>query len=150
MEMRFTYNSETPCFYRVKTLRSFERIIRDLLERQEKPYRLFILYKDTHRIKKLADRCFMWDETEETRNGIDVESGEQGFGEPRFDGMSAAIFITNKSVIAFGDARIVAAQMTRGWTYIYCDVYLDERMVSVFEMPVEVFDRIFAQWWVKK
>ena len=92
----------------------------------------------------------MWDETEETRNGIDVESGEQGFGEPRFDGMSAAIFITNKSVIAFGDARIVAAQMTRGWTYIYCDVYLDERMVSVFEMPVEVFDRIFAQWWVKK
>ena len=150
MEMRFTYNSDQPAMYRVKTLRGFERIIKDLLERHEKPYRLFILYKDTHRVKKVAGRIFMWDETEETRNGIDVESGEQGFGEPRFDGMSAAIFITNKSVIAFGDARIVAAQMTRGWTYIYCDVYLGERMVSVFEMPVEVFDRIFAQWWAKK
>ena len=150
MEMRFVYNSDQPAMYRVKTLRGFERIIRSILERHGNPYRLFISYKCRHRIKKLADRCFMWDETEETHNGIDVESGEQGFGEPRFDGMSAAIFITNKSVIAFGDARIVAAQMTRGWTYIYCDVYLDERMVSVFEMPVEVFDRIFAQGWQVK
>ena len=108
MEMRFTYNSDQPAMYRVKTLRGFERIIRDLLERREKPYRLFISYKNTHRVKKLADRCFMWDETEETRNGIDLESGEQGFGDPRFDGVWAALFITDAGIVAFGDARLIA------------------------------------------
>lgn len=90
MEMRFAYNSDQVAVSRVKTLRGFERMIRAILERHEKPYRLFISYKCRHRVKKLADRCFMWDETEETRNGIDVESGEQGFGDPRFDGVWAA------------------------------------------------------------
>ena len=85
METNFTFNSDQSAMYRVKTLRGFERIIRDQLERHEKPYRLFISYKCRHRIKKVAGRCFMWDETEEMRNGIDVESGEQGFGKPRFD-----------------------------------------------------------------
>ena len=80
MKMRFAYNSDQVAMYRVKTLRGFERIIRDLLEHPEKPYRLFISYKCRHRVKKVAWRLFMWDETEETLNGIDVESGEQGFG----------------------------------------------------------------------
>ena len=30
MEMRFVYNSDQPAMYRVKTLRGFERIIKDL------------------------------------------------------------------------------------------------------------------------
>lgn len=58
MEMRFTYNSDQVAMYRVKTLRGFERIIRDLLERHEKPYRLFISYKCRHRIKKSGGACF--------------------------------------------------------------------------------------------
>ena len=145
MEMRFTYNSETPCFYRVKTLRSFERIIRDLLERQEKPYRLFILYKDTHRIKKVAGRVFMWDETEETRNGIDVESGEQGFGEPRFDGVWAAIFITDECVVAFGDARLIAEEeVGKSEKDILCRVYLSGRLAEQFKMRRDIFIRFFA------
>ena len=113
MEMRFTYNSDQVAMYRVKTLRGFERMIEVAWSKPEKAYRLFISYKCRHRIKNLADRCFMWDETEETRNGIDVESGEQGFGEPRFDGVWAALFITDDGIVAFGDARLIASVAQR-------------------------------------
>ena len=64
--MRFTYNSDQVAMYRVKTLRGFERIIRALLEHHEKTYRLFISYKNRHRVKRMAGRLFVWDETEET------------------------------------------------------------------------------------
>ena len=148
MEMRFAYNSETTCFYRVKTLRGFERIIR---ERHEKPYRLFILYKDTHRVKRVAGRCFMWDETEETRNGIDVESGEQGFGKPRFDGVWAALFITDECIVAFGDARLIAERgIGRCEKDMLCRVYLRGRLAEQFKMRRDIFIRFFAQGWVKK
>lgn len=151
MEMRFAYNSEQPAMYRVKTLRGFERIIRDLLERHEKPYRLFISYKCRHRVKKLADRCFMWDETEETRNGIDVESGEQGFGKPRFDGVWAALFITGECVVAFGDARLIAEKgIGRCEKDVLCTVYLRGRLAEQFKMRRKIFDRIFEQGWQVK
>ena len=144
MEMRFAYNSETTCFYRVKTLRGFERIIR---ERHEKPYRLFISYKDRHRVKRMADRCFMWDETEETRNGIDVESGEQGFGKPRFDGVWAALFITDECIVAFGDARLIAEEeIGRCEKDMLCRVYLRGRLAEQFKMRRDIFIRFFAQW----
>lgn len=147
MEMRFVYNSDQPAMYRVKTLRGFERIIKDLLERHEKPYRLFILYKDTHRVKRMAGRCFMWDETEETRNGIDVESGEQGFGKPRFDGVCAALFITDESIVAFGDARLIAdEEIGRGEQEILCRMYLSGRLTEQFKMRRKIFHRFFAQW----
>ena len=147
MEMRFAYNSETTCFYRVKTLRGFERIIRPILERHEKPYRLFILYKDTHRVKRVAGRCFMWDETEETRNGIDVESGEQGFGKPRFDGVWAALFITDECIVAFGDARLIAEEeIGRCEKDMLCRVYLRGRLAEQFKMRRDIFIRFFAQW----
>lgn len=140
MEMKFAYNLEQPAMYRVKTLRGFERIIRDLLERHEKPYRLFISYKDRHRVKRMAGRCFMWDETEETRNGIDVESGEQGFGKPRFDGVGAALFITDECVVAFGDARLIADEVIgRGEKDILCRVYLRERLAEQFKMRRDIF-----------
>lgn len=149
--MRFVYNSDQVAVYRVKTLRGFERIIRDLLERHEKPYRLFISYKCKHRVKKLAGRCFMWDETEETRNGIDVESGEQGFGEPRFDGVWAALFITDECIVAFGDARLIAEEeIGRGEKEILCRVYLRGRLAEQFKMRRKIFLRFFAQWWVEK
>lgn len=151
MEMRFVYNSNQVAVYRVKTLRGFERIIRDLWERHEKPYRLFISYKCRHRIKKLAGGCFMWDETEETRNGIDVESGEQGFGKPRFDGVYAALFITDECIVAFGDARLIAEEeIGKIEKDVLCTVYLRGRLTEQFKMRWDIFDRIFAQGWVEK
>lgn len=148
MEMKFVYNSDQVAMYRVKTLRGFERIIR---ERREKPYRLFISYKCKHRIKKVAGRVCMWDETEETRNGIDVDSGEQGFGEPRFDGVYAALFITDECIVAFGEARLIAENgIGKSRKDVLCTVYLRGRLVERFEMRRKIFDRIFAQGWVEK
>ena len=145
MEMRFAYDSDQVAMYRVKTLRGFERIIRPILERHEKPYRLFILYKDTHRVKRVAGRCFMWDETEETRNGIDVESGEQGFGKPRFDGVWAALFITDECIVAFGDARLIAEEeIGRCEKDMLCRVYLRGRLAEQFKMRRDIFIRFFA------
>ena len=151
MEMKFAYNSDQAAIHRVKTLRGFERIIRDILERNEKPYRLFISYKCRHRVKKVAGRLFMWDETEETRNGIDVESGEQGFGEPRFDGVLAAIFITDECVVTFGEARLVVdREIGRGGKDMLCNVYLRGRLVEQFKMSWEVFIRFFVRGLVEK
>ena len=151
MEMRFAYDSDQVAMYRVKTLRGFERIIRDLLERHEKPYRLFISYKCRHRVKKLSERLFMWDENEEMRNGIDVESGEQGFGEPRFDGVWEALFITDECVVAFGDARLIAENgIGKSEKDVLCTVYLRGRLAEQFKMRREIFLRFFAQGWVEK
>ena len=151
MKMRFDYNSDQAAMHRVKTMRGFEQIIRDLLGRNEKPYRLFIRYKNRHRIKKVAGRCFMWDETEETRNGIDVESGEQGFGKPRFDGVWAALFITDDGIVAFGDARFIAEEeIGRVGKDILCSVYLCQRLAAQFKMRREIFLRFFAQGLVEK
>ena len=151
MKMRFDYNSDQVVMHRVKTMRGFERIIRDMLERHEKPYRLFISYKYRHRVKKAAGRGFMWDETEETHNGIDVESGEQGFGEPRFDGVWAALFVTDEGIVAFGDARLIAERGVGRYTKdVLCTVYLRGRLTEQFKMRWKIFDRIFAQGWVEK
>ena len=151
MEMKFVYNSYQVAMFRVNTIRMFERIIRAISERHEKQYRLFISYKCRHRIKKVAGRVFMWDETEETRNGIDLESGEQGFGEPRFDGVWAALFITDECIVAFGDARLIAENgIGKSGKDILCNVYLSERLVGQFKMSLEIFVRIFAQGWVEK
>ena len=151
MKMRFAYNSDQVAMYSVKTLRGFERIIRPLLERNEKPYRLFIIYRCRHRVRKVAGRCFMWDETEETRNGIDVESGEQGFGEPRFDGVWAALFITDDGIFAFGDARLVAERgVGKSAKDVLCTVYLRGLLAEQFKIRWEIFNRVFAQGWVEK
>lgn len=150
MEMRFDYNSDQVAMYRVKTLRGFERIVSSLLEHREKPYHLFISYKNRHRVKKVEGRLFMWDETEETSNGIDVESGEQGFGEPRFDGVWAALFVTDECVVAFGDTRLVAEEIGRGGKDMLCNVYLRGRLAEQFKMRRKIFDHIFARGWQVK
>ena len=147
----YILNSEESRIYRTFVIKEFERIIRPLLERHEKPYRLFISYKCRHRVKKVAGRCFMWDETEETRNGIDVESGEQGFGEPRFDGVWAALFITDEGVVSFGDARLIAdEEVGRGEKDVLCTVYLRGRLAEQFKVRWQIFSRIFARGWVEK
>ena len=151
MEMRFTYNSDQVAMYRVKTLRGFERMIEVAWSKPEKPYRLFISYKCRHRVKRMAGRLFMWDETEETRNGIDVESGEQGFGEPRFDGVYAALFITDDGIVAFGDARLIAEKgIGKSAKDVLCTVYLRGRLAEQFKMRWKIFHRIFAQGWVER
>lgn len=151
MKMRFDYNSDQAVMHRVKTLREFERIVRDQLEHNEKPYRLFISYKYRHRVKKAAGSIFMWDETEETHNGIDVDSGEQGFGDPRFDGIWAALFITDDGIVTFGDARLVAEEeIGRVEEDILCRVYLRGRLAEQFKMRRTIFLRILAQGWVEK
>ena len=147
----YSLNSQELFIYRTGTIKEFARMIHDDLYLLTNTYRLFIQYKTTHRVKKLAGRCFLWDETEETRNGIDVESGEQGFGEPRFDGVWAALFITDECIVAFGDARLIAdEEIGRGEKEILCRVYLRGRLAEQFKMRRKIFLRIFEQGWVEK
>lgn len=148
---RFGYHSKELIVDRVKFARTLGRMIEGTLYHPEKPYRLYILYKDTHRVKRMAGRCFVWDETEERRRGIDVESGEQGFGAPRFDGMLATAFLTDKCVIVFGDARLIAEKgIDKSGKAVLCTVYLRGRLTEQFKMRREIFDRILAQGWVER
>lgn len=80
-----------------------------------------------------------------------MESGEQGFGEPRFDGVWAALFITDECVVAFGDARLIAEKgIDRGGKDMLCRVYLRGRLAEQFNMRRKLFDRIFARGWQEK
>ena len=147
----YILNSQELFIYRTGTIKEFARMIHDDLYLLTNTYRLFIQYKTTHRVKKLAGRLFVWDETEETRNGIDVESGEQGFGDPRFDGVWSALFITDERIVAFGDARLIAdEEIGRGEKEILCRVYLRGRLAEQFKMRRKIFLRIFEQGWVEK
>ena len=147
----YILNSQELFIYRTGTIKEFARMIHDDLYLLTNTYRLFIQYKTTHRVKKLAGRLFVWDETEETRNGIDVESGEQGFGEPRFDGVWSALFITDERIVAFGDARLIAdEEIGRGEKEILCRVYLRGRLAEQFKVRRKIFLRIFEQGWVEK
>lgn len=147
----YILNSQEFFIYRSLAIKEFARLIHDELYLLTNPYRLFIQYKTTHRNKKMAGRCFLWDETEETRNGIDVEIGEQGFGKPRFDGVYAALFITDECVVAFGDARLIAENgIGKSGKDVLCTVYLRGRLAEQFKMRRQIFDRIFAQGWVEK
>ena len=147
----YILNSQEFFIYRTGTIKEFARMIHDDLYLLTNTYRLFIQYKTTHRAKKMAGRCCMWNETEETRNGIDVESGEQGFGEPRFDGVWAALFITDECIVSFGDARLIAEEeIGQGGKDILCTVYLRGRLAEQFKIRWEIFSRIFARGWVEK
>ena len=80
-----------------------------------------------------------------------MESGEQGFGEPRFDGVWAALFITDERIVAFGDARLIAdEEIGRGEKEILCRVYLRGRLAEQFKVRRKIFLRIFEQGWVEK
>ena len=80
-----------------------------------------------------------------------MESGEQGFGEPRFDGVWSALFITYERIVAFGDARLIAdEEIGRGEKEILCRVYLRGRLAEQFKVRRKIFLRIFEQGWVEK
>lgn len=159
-----TINSETGYImcdqdffiYRAEAMKEFERNIDDDLYCRTNPYRLFIQYKATHRVKKLSGRIFMWknshgDHMVDPGNGIELRSVYdaskddcEGFGNPRFDAVSAAIFITDHCVFVYGDVQIEVYDITQDKKYIVCTVSLCGSIVSCFRIPAQTFDRRFG------
>lgn len=119
-------------------------------------YRLFIQYKTTHRAKKLAGRCFLWDNSHgdhmaEPGNGIELRSINdasqddcEGFGNPRFDAMESAILISDQYVFVYGDVQIDADDISKDKKHVVCTVSLCGFIVSFFRIQAEVFDRCFG------
>ena len=141
---------------RVRSMEMFERKIHDDLYLRTNTYRLFIQYKTTHRAKKMAGRCFLWDNSHgdhmaDPGNGIELISLNdaskddcEGFGNPRFDGMESAVLITDRYVFVYGDVQIEASAISLDKKHVYCDVSLCGSIVSNFRIPSEVFDRFFG------
>ena len=142
--------------YRTVTNKEFARMIHDDLYFLPNTYRLFIQYKTKHRAKKMAGRCFLWDNSHgdhmaDPGNGIELRSMNdasqddcEGFSNPRFDGMESAILITDRHVFVYGDVQIEAAVISLDKKHVYCDVSLCGSIVSNFRIPAEVFDHFFG------
>lgn len=142
--------------YRAESMKAFERDISDDLYCRTNTYRLFIQYKTTHRVKKLAGRCFLWDNSHgdhmaDPGNGIELRSLNdasqddcEGFGNPRFDGIESAILITDSYVFVYGAVKIEADDITQDKKHVICTVSLCGSIVSFFRIPAEVFDRLFG------
>lgn len=158
-EKFFLFDQDSKYFIeRVGTMKMFERNYdrNHDLHFLKNTYRLFIQYKTTHRVKKVAGRIFMWenshgDHMADPGNGIELRSVNdaskddcEGFGNPRFDAVSAAIFITDHCVFVYGDVQIEATDITQDKKYIVCTVSLCGSIVSCFRIPADVFDRIFG------
>ena len=141
---------------RVRSMEMFERKIHDDLYLLTNTYRLFIQYKTTHRAKKMAGRCFLWDNSHgdhmaDPGNGIELRSLNdaskddcEGFGNPRFDCMESAILIADRYVFMYGDVQIEASAISLDKKHVYCDVSLCGSIVSNFRIPAKVFDRLFG------
>lgn len=152
----YILNSNEFRIYRTWAIKEFARMIHDDLYLLTNTYRLFIKYKTTHRVKKVAGRCFLWDNSHgdhmaDPGNGIELRSLNdasqddcEGFGNPRFDGMESAILITDRYVIVHGDVQIEADDISKDKKHVICTVSLRGFIVSVFRIPAEVFDRIFG------
>ena len=142
--------------HRSGTIKDFARMIHDELYLLKNTYRLFIQYKTTHRAKKMAGRCFLWDNSHgyhmaDPGNGIELRSLNdasqddcEGFCRPRFDAVSSAIFIADRYVFVYGDAKIDVDNITKDKKHIICTVSLCGFIVSCFRIPAEVFDRCFG------
>ena len=155
-ETGYILDSQDFFIYRAEAMDDFEQNIDDDLYCRTNPYRLFIQYKTTHRVKKVAGRCFLWDNShgdhmKDPGNGIELRSINdaskddcEGFGNPRFDDVSAAIFITDQDVFVYGDVQIEAAVISLDKKHVYCDVSLCGSLVSNFRIPAEVFDSLFG------
>lgn len=141
---------------RVGSMKMFAQMIHDELYLLTNTYRLFIQYKTTHRAKKLAGRCFLWDNSHgdhmaDPGNGIELRSLNdasqddcEGFGNPRFDAMESAILISDQYVFVYGDVQIEADSITKDKKHVVCTVSLCGSIVSFFRIPAEVFDRCFG------
>lgn len=152
----YIMDSQEFYIYRTGTIKEFARMIHDDLYLLTNPYRLFIQYKTTHRDKKMAGRCFLWDNSHEDHmadpgNGIELRSLNdasqddcEGFGNPRFDGVSSAILIADSYVFAYGDVQIEADSIRKDKKRVICTVSLCGFIVSIFRIPAEVFDRHFG------
>ena len=152
----YILNSQEFFIYRSGTIKEFARMIHDDLYLLTNTYRLFIQYKTTHRVKKVAGRCFLWDNSHgdhmaDPGNGIELRSLNdasqddcEGFCRPRFDDMESAILITDRCVIAYGDVQIEAYAITQDKKHVVCAVSLCGSIVSCFRIPAEVFDRLFG------
>lgn len=152
----YILNSNEFRIYRTWAIKEFARMIHDDLYLLTNTYRLFIKYKTTHRVKKVAGRCFLWDNSHgdhmaDPGNGIELRSLNdasqddcEGFGNPRFDGMESAILITDRYVIVHGDVQIEADDISKDKKHVICTVSLRGFIVSVFRIPAEVFDRVFG------
>ena len=113
---------------------------------------LYILYKEEHRVQKLAGRCFSWDNMEEAFIGIKgeelkLEKGRylgngKGFCIPRFDAMQAAVLITDYEVVAYGDSYIEADDMDED--LVHCNVYVGYGLVADIHIDTKEFDRFFG------
>ena len=131
-------------------------MIHDELRLLTNTYRLFIQYKTTHCAKKLAGRCFLWDNSHgdhmaDPGNGIELRSLNdasqddcEGFFRPRFDGVSSAILIADSYVLAYGDVQIEADNISKDKKHVVCTVSLCGSIVSFFRIPAVWFDRFFG------
>ena len=131
-------------------------MIHDYLYLLPNTYRLFIQYKTKHRAKKIAGRCFLWDNSHgdhmaDPGNGIELRSLNdasqddcEGFGNPRFDGVESAILIADRYVFVHGDVKIEADSIRKDKKHVICTVSLCGSLVSGFSIPAEVFDRHFG------
>ena len=142
--------------YRAESMKEFGQMIDYDLYCNANPYRLFIQYKTTHRIQKMTGRCFLWDNSHgdhmaDPGNGIELRSLNdasqddcEGFGNPRFDSMESAIFITDRGVFMYGDVQIEAAVISLDKKHVICTVSLCGSIVSNVRIPAEVFDSRFG------
>ena len=153
----FLFDQDSKYFIeRIGSMKSFERNIYDDLYLLTNTYRLFIQYKTTHRAKKIAGRCFLWDNSHgdhmaDPGNGIELRSINdasqddcEGFGNPRFDGMESAILIADRYVFVYGGVQIEVDDITQDKKHVICTVSLRGSIVSCFRIHAEVFDRCFG------
>lgn len=136
------------CDYFIQKSDSMEEFARNVyyLQFRKDPYRLYIQYRDAHPVERLAGHCFRWECVSKTRNianvrCLDCDSNDYS-GDPKFDAMSGAVFITDKYVVTYGDTWIEAVDLEE--KHVVCKAHVCGRFVSEFRIPAEVFDRLFG------
>lgn len=114
-------------------------------------YRLFIQYKDTCRVQKMAGRCFVWSCTSNTRGisdvrrfclDLDADEDIDNVGNPIFNSIAGAVLISEKGVITYGDTWFETFDLEKN--YVNCCAYICGRMASGFRIPSEAFDILFG------
>ena len=117
----------------------------------ESSYSLFIQYKDTYRIQKMAGRCFMWSCKSNTKGVCNVRNlcldrdGNEdldNFSNPRFEYISGAVLISDRGIYEYGDIWFETVGLEKN--HILCNVYVCGRMVSEFRIPAEALDHFFG------